>query len=105
MIAVDHLPTKDAEGAALAHASTQTASIVLIPSLQQLPQAMHDAVAPDLHMDSASPEAAGRLSFKRRTLRDYSKLVATYGDRFQMQDRGQVQPLPSGLLGDILLTQ
>ena len=37
--------------------------------------------------------------------RDYTKLKATYGDRFQMQDLDKVQPLPSGLLGDVLLMQ
>ncbi len=36
--------------------------------------------------------------------RDYSKLIAVYGDRFQMQDLDQVQALPSGILGDVLLT-
>jgi hypothetical protein len=36
--------------------------------------------------------------------RDYSKLIAVYGDRFQMQDLDKVAALPSGILGDILLT-
>ena len=70
VIAVDHLPTRDAEGAALANASAQTAPIVLVPSAQQLPHALHDAVAADLRMNAASPDAAGRLGFIRRTLPD-----------------------------------
>jgi hypothetical protein len=38
--------------------------------------------------------------------RDYKPLIARYGDRFQMQDLDQVQPIPSGLLGSVrLLTQ
>ncbi len=35
--------------------------------------------------------------------RDYKPLVAKYGDRFQMQDLDQVQPVSSGLLGTIRL--
>ncbi len=34
---------------------------------------------------------------------DYKPLIAKYGDRFQMQDLDQVQPVPSGLLGTIRL--
>src|ERR1700722_7107918 len=37
---------------------------------------------------------------------DYQPLIAKYGDRFQMQDLDQVEPVPSGLAGTIrLLTQ
>jgi hypothetical protein len=34
---------------------------------------------------------------------DYKPLIAKYGDRFQMQDLDQVQPVSSGLLGTIRL--
>jgi hypothetical protein len=34
---------------------------------------------------------------------DYQPLIAKYGDRFQMQDLDQVQPVSSGLLGSIRL--
>jgi hypothetical protein len=34
---------------------------------------------------------------------DYKPLIAKYGDRFQMQDLDQVTPVPSGLLGTVLL--
>ena len=33
----------------------------------------------------------------------YKPLIAQYGDRFQMQDLDQVQPVSSGLLGTIRL--
>jgi hypothetical protein len=37
---------------------------------------------------------------------DYKPLIEKYGDRFQMQDLDKVQPIPSGLLGQIhLVTQ
>jgi len=35
--------------------------------------------------------------------RDYGPLIAKYGDRFQMQDLGQVKPISSGLLGTVHL--
>ena len=35
--------------------------------------------------------------------RDYGPLIAKYGDRFQMQDLQLVQPVSSGLLGDVHL--
>ncbi len=34
---------------------------------------------------------------------DYKPLIAKYGDRFQMQDLDKVQPIPSGILGQIHL--
>ncbi len=34
---------------------------------------------------------------------DYKPLIAKYGDRFQMQDLNQVEPIPSGILGQIHL--
>ncbi|MGB6743889.1 MAG: glycosyl hydrolase [Terracidiphilus sp.] len=37
---------------------------------------------------------------------DYQPLIAKYGDRFQMQDLDQVEPISSGLLGQVhLITQ
>jgi hypothetical protein len=36
---------------------------------------------------------------------DYKPLIAKYGDRFQMQDLDKVQPVASGLLGQIHLVQ
>jgi hypothetical protein len=37
---------------------------------------------------------------------DYKPLIAKYGDRFQMQDLDQVEPISSGLLGEVhLITQ
>jgi hypothetical protein len=36
-------------------------------------------------------------------LPDYKPLIAKYGDRFQVQDLAQVQPITSGLLGPIQL--
>ena len=37
---------------------------------------------------------------------DYKPLIAKYGDRFQMQDLNKVEPIPSGILGQIhLVTQ
>jgi hypothetical protein len=38
-------------------------------------------------------------------LPDYKDLIAKYGDRFQPQDLDNLQPLPSGLLGQIQLIQ
>jgi hypothetical protein len=35
--------------------------------------------------------------------RDYKPLIEKYGDRFQMQDLDKVQPIPSGILGEIHL--
>jgi hypothetical protein len=34
---------------------------------------------------------------------DYKPLIEKYGDRFQMQDLDKVQPIPSGILGQIHL--
>ena len=34
---------------------------------------------------------------------DYAPLIAKYGDRFQMQDLNKVEPISSGLLGDVRL--
>ena len=34
---------------------------------------------------------------------DYKPLIEKYGDRFQMQDLDKVQPIPSGILGEIHL--
>jgi hypothetical protein len=34
---------------------------------------------------------------------DYRELNARFGERFQMQDMTNLQPLPSGLLGPIRL--
>ena len=36
-------------------------------------------------------------------LPDYRALNAKYGERFQAQDMGSVQPVPSGLLGPVKL--
>jgi hypothetical protein len=37
---------------------------------------------------------------------DYKPLIAKYGDRFQMQDLNKVEPISSGLLGEVhLVTQ
>ena len=37
---------------------------------------------------------------------DYKPLIEKYGDRFQMQDLNKVEPIPSGILGQIhLITQ
>jgi hypothetical protein len=35
--------------------------------------------------------------------RDYGPLIAKYGDRFQMQDLNKVEPISSGLLGQVRL--
>jgi hypothetical protein len=35
--------------------------------------------------------------------RDYKPLIAKYGDRFRMQDLDKVKPVPSGLLGKVVL--
>jgi hypothetical protein len=35
--------------------------------------------------------------------RDYTALKAKYGDRFQMQDMGNLQPVPSGIAGSVEL--
>ena len=35
--------------------------------------------------------------------RDYKPLIAQYGDRFHMQDLDKVKPVPSGLLGKVVL--
>jgi len=35
---------------------------------------------------------------------DYKPLIEQYGDRFQMQDIDKVQPIPSGVIGRIVLT-
>jgi len=37
----------------------------------------------------------------RGPLPDYKALTAKYGERFQPQDMGSIQPLPSGLLGPV----
>jgi hypothetical protein len=34
---------------------------------------------------------------------DYGPLKAKYGDRFQMQDLDKVKPIPSGILGKIMI--
>lgn len=49
---------------------------------------------------------AGNLAINelaRAPLPDYKDLKARYGDRFQQQDMGNMQPLPSGLLGPVHL--
>lgn len=69
VIAVDHLPTKDAGGGTLPSASL-TEAIVLVPSAEQLPQAMHEALPADLRIDAATPGVARSLGFIRRTLPD-----------------------------------
>ena len=33
--------------------------------------------------------------------RDYTALKAKYGDRFQMQDMDNLQPVPSGIFGPV----
>ena len=42
-------------------------------------------------------------AWSARPPHDYKPLIATYGDRFQMQDLDKVKPLPSGILGSIHL--
>jgi hypothetical protein len=45
-------------------------------------------------------------AWSKRPPHDYKPLIEKYGDRFQMQDLDKVQPIPSGILGEIhLVTQ
>jgi len=70
VIAVDRLPSMDAEGKPIPEIAKLTESIVLVPITEQLPQALHNSVAPDFKLDAASDAVAGRLGFIRRKLLD-----------------------------------
>jgi hypothetical protein len=43
-------------------------------------------------------------AWSSKTPHDYKPLIERYGDRFQMQDLDKVQPISSGIIGQILLT-
>ena len=71
VIALEKLPSHNAEGEALANAAQQTRAIALIPGTDQLGQALHNAVAPDLQLLSdsqLSSSALANLGFIRRKL-------------------------------------
>lgn len=71
VIAVEKLPSLDAEGEPLANVAQQTKFIALIPGTDQLGQALHNAVAPDLQLlpnEQLSSSALANLGFIRRKL-------------------------------------
>jgi len=70
VIAVDRLPSMDAEGKPVPEIAKLTESIVLVPITEQLPQALHNSVAPDFKTAAASDAVAARLGFIRRKLVD-----------------------------------
>ncbi len=67
-IAVERLPSMDAEGKAAPEIAKLTESIILIPGPEQLPKALHNAVAPDFKLASGSDAVANQLGFIRRKL-------------------------------------
>jgi hypothetical protein len=73
VIAVEKLPSLDAEGKPLSNAAQQTRAIALIRTTEQLGQALHNAVVPDLELlpgQELSPSALANLGFIRRKLAD-----------------------------------
>jgi hypothetical protein len=67
VIAVGKLPSLDAEGKPLAD-KAQLAPIALIPSADQIAQALHNAVASDLSLKNADTAARDQIGFIRRKL-------------------------------------
>src|SRR6185312_4206975 len=70
VIAVEKLPSMDAEGKAPPELAKLTESIVLVPGTEQLPQALHNAVTPDFKLASGSDAVAGQVGFIRCRLPD-----------------------------------
>jgi hypothetical protein len=72
VVAVGHLPSLDSEGQPLSDASTLTAPIALIPDTNQLPQALHNAAAPDFFIYQADigSDPFQCIGFIRRKLPD-----------------------------------
>jgi len=69
VIAVGKLPSVDAEGQPLSDKS-QLAPIALVPSAEQLGQALHDATAPDLNVTKTGEDDRKAIGFIRRKLLD-----------------------------------
>jgi len=69
VISVGKLPSLNAEGQPLTDKS-QLAPMVFIPGPEQLTQALHNAVAPDLSISKANDDDSKALGFVRRKLAD-----------------------------------
>jgi hypothetical protein len=72
VIAVGKLPSLDPEGQPLSNASSLTAPIALVSETNQLPQALHNAAAPDffIYPEDSGPELFQCIGFIRRKLSD-----------------------------------
>jgi hypothetical protein len=78
VLALGHLPTQDPEGKPTAEIPTLTKAIPLIPGTDQLTQALHNAVHPDLSLTSD----ADQIGFIRRHLPNADiYFVANTGNR------------------------
>jgi hypothetical protein len=67
-ISVGRLPSLDPEGKPLPDVEQLTKSIALIAGVDQLSQALHDAVAPDLQLTADDASTRDQLGFIRRKL-------------------------------------
>ncbi len=68
VISVGHLPSLDPEGKQLPNAEQLTKAIALVPGTDQLPQALHNAAAPDLQLATADTSTSDQIGFIRRKL-------------------------------------
>ncbi|QMV18011.1 hypothetical protein GOB94_04390 [Granulicella sp. 5B5] len=68
VIAVQHVPTMDAEGNASSELTQLTEAIAVVPDYASLPQALHNAAAPDLRLTNADDAAKNAIGFIRRKL-------------------------------------
>ena len=67
-IAIGRTPTLDREGKAIEDASLLTRVIAVVPDATQLPQALHNAVSPDLQLRNADDGTRAAIGFVRRSL-------------------------------------
>jgi hypothetical protein len=69
VIAIDHLPTMDPEGAASPEIKSLGEAIVLVPDEASLAKALHDLAAPDLRLADADDATRSVVGFIRRKLK------------------------------------
>ena len=70
VIAVEHVPTMDAEGNASLEIKQLSEAIAVVPDYAALGQAMHDMAAPDLRFEDANDATKNAVGFIRRRLQD-----------------------------------
>ncbi len=70
VVAIEHVPTRDAEGDASPEIQQLSEAIAVVPDYAALGHAMHDMVTPDLGFGDASDAAKNAVGFIRRRLQD-----------------------------------